>query len=554
MQGPPEDAAAPVAPDAEAGEAVVVTEIVTSGDAAEPVIEASETAGPNPGETVDAAEPDGEGEASVADAAAAPEGEAVEAEAEGKDGEKKMQKRKVALFLAYIGSEYQGMQRNPGCTTIEGVVHEALVASGGIIPENASDFSKVGWNRAARTDKGVSAVGQVVSMKLCYDTEEAALQKLNEKLPLAIVAVGFRRVTAGFDARKQCDRRRYEYLLPAFAFDSSQGREGADSGAGPDAAPPPPGHPEGQSDAGPEGAVPPPQQEQQQESVPAQNVDFPEGQSPAEPGPSSAGRGSGSGDEIDSGSCNANGTGSSFVFDAGCLERLNDILAQFKGTHNFHNYTIKVAAGDAQAKRYILSCAADEPITILGKQWVRIVLVGQSFMMHQIRKMVGMAVAEFRGEAPPGSLKLALSPQRTVEVPMAPALGLLLVECCYDAYNDRWAGDGSRPRLQLSDWSDTVNRFKEERLYKHIGQAEEEQRITREWVRGLTERSYHFSRWATARRVEASRPKAAGNAKYSAAQRVVQHNLAPGKRKASEAAGGTSKKAAVVQHNDEWSD
>lgn len=43
---------------------------------------------------------------------------------------------------------------------------------------------------------------------------------------------------------------------------------------------------------------------------------------------------------------------------------------------------------------------------------------------------------------------------------MAPALGLLLVECCYDAYNDRWAGDGSRPRLQLSDWSDTVNRFK----------------------------------------------------------------------------------------------
>lgn len=41
MQGPPEDAAAPVAPDAEAGEAVVVTEIVTSGDAAEPVIEAS---------------------------------------------------------------------------------------------------------------------------------------------------------------------------------------------------------------------------------------------------------------------------------------------------------------------------------------------------------------------------------------------------------------------------------------------------------------------------------------------------------------------------------
>ncbi len=42
------------------------------------------------------------------------------------------------------GPPAQGMQRNPGCSTIEGVVHAALVASGGIIPENASDFSKAG--------------------------------------------------------------------------------------------------------------------------------------------------------------------------------------------------------------------------------------------------------------------------------------------------------------------------------------------------------------------------------------------------------------------------
>ena len=47
---------------------------------------------------------------------------------------------------------------------------------------------------------------KVVSLKLCYETEEDALQRLNDKLPPAIVAVGFRRVTAGFDARKQCDR------------------------------------------------------------------------------------------------------------------------------------------------------------------------------------------------------------------------------------------------------------------------------------------------------------------------------------------------------------
>jgi hypothetical protein len=83
------------------------------------------------------------------------------------------------------------MQRNPGCKTIEGDLHTALVKAGGIAAENSDDFAKVGrilsrsevdsrlilphncigfrmqfhgqvsWSRAARTDKGVSAVGQV---------------------------------------------------------------------------------------------------------------------------------------------------------------------------------------------------------------------------------------------------------------------------------------------------------------------------------------------------------------------------------------------------------
>ena len=43
-----------------------------------------------------------------------------------------------------------------------------------------------------------------------------------------------------------------------------------------------------------------------------------------------------------------------------------------------------------------------------GQQWVRMVVVGQSFMMHQIRKLVGLAVAEFRGTAPPGCIELAM--------------------------------------------------------------------------------------------------------------------------------------------------
>ena len=33
------------------------------------------------------------------------------------------------------------------------------------------------------------------------------------------------------------------------------------------------------------------------------------------------------------------------------------LLRQYEGTHNFHNFTIRVSAADPSAKRYILSFA-----------------------------------------------------------------------------------------------------------------------------------------------------------------------------------------------------
>jgi tRNA U38,U39,U40 pseudouridine synthase TruA len=73
-----------------------------------------------------------------------------------------------------------------------------------------------------------------------------------------------------------------------------------------------------------------------------------------------------------------------------------------------------------------------------GEQWVRLVVVGQSFLLHQIRKMVGTAVAVLRGVAPPDAIPLALSKDRDVITPMAPELGLFLDECFYSSYNKRW--------------------------------------------------------------------------------------------------------------------
>ena len=65
-------------------------------------------------------------------------------------------------------------------------------------------------------------------------------------------------------------------------------------------------------------------------------------------------------------------------------------------------------------------------------------MIGQSFMLHQIRKMVGVAVAITRGLAPENAIALALDPRRDVNTCIAPDVGLFLDESIFDSYNSKW--------------------------------------------------------------------------------------------------------------------
>ena len=116
-------------------------------------------------------------------------------------------KRKVALVFGYVGKGYNGMQRNPGVRTIEDEMESAIHAAGGISDSNKGDFSKVHWMRAARTDKGVSAVGQVISLNMIVEPP-GIVERINAALPDTFKVFGMRRVTTGFNAKNMCDRRR----------------------------------------------------------------------------------------------------------------------------------------------------------------------------------------------------------------------------------------------------------------------------------------------------------------------------------------------------------
>lgn len=80
--------------------------------------------------------------------------------------EDRVKRRKYLVVLGYAGANYVGMQRNPDVNTIEDELLTAMLKNK-LIPEDAHQQPQyVHFQRAARTDKGVSAARQCISLKL----------------------------------------------------------------------------------------------------------------------------------------------------------------------------------------------------------------------------------------------------------------------------------------------------------------------------------------------------------------------------------------------------
>lgn len=81
------------------------------------------------------------------------------------------------------------------------------------------------------------------------------------------------------------------------------------------------------------------------------------------------------------------------------LLKLNELLKEFEGTHNFHNYTQKGEFANKTNMRYIMSARAEIfSHEISEEKFFMIILHGQSFIYNQIRKMVGMVVSIFQND------------------------------------------------------------------------------------------------------------------------------------------------------------
>ena len=154
----------------------------------------------------------------------------------------KYARRRIAFKFLYLGWDYQGFAAQENTkNTIEEELFTALVKSKLIEKRDGTNYSRCG-----RTDKGVSAFGQVIALdvrsnKLAavaneeegmdsenvknvdlmkgMDTELPYVQILNRLLPPDIRVVAYTPVPEDFDARFSCKTRVYKYFFPAADLD-----------------------------------------------------------------------------------------------------------------------------------------------------------------------------------------------------------------------------------------------------------------------------------------------------------------------------------------------
>lgn len=299
-------------------------------------------------------------------------------------------KRCVAFYASYLGDAYHGNTMTVDPTlqaqvpTVEREVDAVLTRLKYFKPGNAGIMRRTSMQRSSRTDKGVHSIGTLMSAKVELPADDpdapehlARLEEeVNAELPEDIRISCVKRASKNFQPRRACKRRSYQYLLPAYLL----------------------------------------------------------------PGPE---------------------------------EAWKQCLGYFLGTHHYRNFSGKIgnnAGGrknptpkrsvwhpwsgmadeeldlrDREAKRELddvdtrlnrtVHVFDADQVTIDGQDFVRFRLSAESFVYHQIRKMVGSLVAVAQGWVPPDIVKVALEAPYHIYMPLAPP-GFLFLDYTPRAFFD----------------------------------------------------------------------------------------------------------------------
>ena len=341
----------------------------------------------------------------------------------------KLPKRKFAIIHGYFGQNYSGNTKNPGVRTVEEELENALYKEKFISECNYGKLNKICWMRASRTDKGVSAIMNVVSAKLHKHpnmNEIEMKKKLNEVLPKDIRIFRIIEVSDHFDSKDNNNNREYHYILPTFLLEPKKEEEKKTK------------------------------KNENENQIIDNNIKEEEINIP------------------DDYKANYD-----YRLSEEDTKKLKEICKGYLGTNKFHNYTRKVGFSNMSSQRHIIEMNCDDIIDFGVFQAIKFKIVGQSFLYNQIRKMVGMIVDCMRNNKDMDYFKNSFLSNK-YEIPKAPGEGLYLRHIDYSKYNDRKLNKKNNIFLTDDDEKE-MEAFREE-LVQTIKDTELNQKVFTAWL------------------------------------------------------------------------
>lgn len=135
------------------------------------------------------------------------------------------------------------------------------------------------------------------------------------------------------------------------------------------------------------------------------------------------------------------------------VKLVDDLLQLFSGSKNYHNYTKKIDFKNDQAMRHMMQLST-ELVIMENIPLVKITLFGQSFLYHQIRKMVGSIIQSLVTQKD-NDLILNSFAANKINIWLAPSSGLLLDQVLFhSSLIDRCTSTDTTPK-----WTSLRNLF-----------------------------------------------------------------------------------------------
>ncbi|KAJ3380073.1 tRNA pseudouridine synthase 1 [Entophlyctis sp. JEL0112] len=471
---------------------------------------------------------------------------------------------KLAVVFAYNGTGFAGLERAKGDKAVESILLAAVATILGAAA-TAPKLSMLNISRAATTEDAEHGARQVVSLEVSSDSDAVAAlgpptpEQLNALLPEAIKVFAVLCPEDSFSARRSCEARTYEYLIPTYAFMPPQPEAGYDLAAEslskedldnmyPDADP--------QVDRSGEGSLfttlrrlgsrsrsRSRGRDINRISIPPQ---LPADESPLTPPASSptvdrsrqtffsnialslsrrtSTRPRGSDQPlasdtvstasllptgISSADSSADDEGVPQFFDAinlphrgvdflrsyrmteEQLDMVRNIIAIYRGTHNWHNY---VPGGDPDDQRCfmrIINIESGPPEVHNGMEWIRIKVQAKALARFQLRRMMGLLILVVRTNTPRSVIANSFGASCKFAIPEAPASSLVFHQPLY--------APGFSVTVALESERGRIETFRKSMIHERVYHDERVEMAFEEWLRGIDRVSFLYKHFLNSR-------------------------------------------------------